>query len=97
MKHKHEGCSNIHAAFSTFIGCTVKGVLFDTLPLGRRDLSSGTKTLIFDCGWGLTIASNGSYWPESPSDIERAISYAKTRLQSNREEIESVLALAGER
>lgn len=93
--HKHESCSNLTDAFRTFIGCTVKGCLFNALPVGRADLAHGTKTLIFDCGWGLTIASNGSYWPESPEEIKRAIRRAKEQLRNTQAEIKGVLQIAG--
>lgn len=94
--HQHGVCSNSHETFSTFVGCTVKGFLKNCFPLGRRDLSAGTKTLLFECGWGLTVSSKGSYWVESPEDVKRAINYAKKELATAQREIRDVLALAGE-
>ena len=96
IKHQHESCANIHEAFSTFIGCTVKGVLFNALPSGRADLSQGTKTLVFDCGWGLTISSNGSYWPELPDEVRRAIQRKRQELATSQSQLKGVLKLAGE-
>jgi len=80
--------SNTKDCFRDLVGKHIKGVLFDTLPLGRADLSAGTKTIVFFDGTGLTIASNGSFWPESADTIRQAINTAKR-------EIEGVLALAG--
>lgn len=87
--------SNTKGCFRDLVGKHIKGVLFDTLPLGRADLSAGTKTIVFFDGTGLTFASNGSFWPESADTIRQAISIAKRDLKNAKLEIEGVLALAG--
>jgi|ERR1051325_864971 hypothetical protein len=94
-KHDHSSGSNNSECFRTFIGCTVKGLLKNALPIGRPDLAAGCKTLVFECGWGLTIASNGSYWTESPEEIQRAIAIQKVRLAKTNHEIKHILELAG--
>lgn len=93
--HKHESCANITEVFRSFIGCTVKGCLFNAFPLNRHDLSAGSKTLIFDCGWGLTISSSGAYWAERPEEVKRAVERTKESLQKTQEEIRQVLQVAG--
>src|SRR5437868_10973968 len=95
MKHQHSCTSNTDECFRTFIGCTIKGLLRNVLPVGRVDLQSGNKTFVFECGWGLTIAGNGSYWTESPDEIKRAISIQKEKLSENNQEIANILELAG--
>ena len=87
--------SNTADCFRSTVGETVRGVLFDALPLGRRDLACGTKTLIFEGGWGLTISSNGSYWLETKEAITRAVSIQEKRLAALERETRDVLALAG--
>lgn len=87
--------SNTRECFREVVGRTVIGVLFDALPLSRADLARGTKTLIFDDGSGLTIASNGSYWQETAEDVERAISRERKRLEDAQQNIAAVLELAG--
>ena len=87
--------SNTRECFSEFVGQEVIGVLFDACPPNRRDLASGTKTLVFTDGRGLTIASSGSYWIESMSDVARAIRYQKDKLDRTQADIAGVLALAG--
>ena len=86
--------SNTRECFSEFVGQEVIGVLFDACPPNRRDIASGTKTLVFTDGRGLTIASNGSYWIESMSDVARAIRYQKDKLDRTQADIAGVLALA---
>lgn len=72
--------SNTPDCFRDCVGRQVTGVLFDTFPLGRYDLSGGTKTLIFDDGYGLTISSNGSYWIENPEDVQRGLARKQREL-----------------
>ena len=89
--------SNTKDCFRECIGKRVKGVLFDALPAGRNDLAAGTKTLIFDDGSGLTIASNGSFWLEAQEEIQRAVSCRLAELEKTKDEIAEVLAAAGSR
>ena len=95
MTHNHGATSNTIGSFSTFIGCRLKGVLYDALPLGRLDLSRGTNTLVFECGWGLTFAGNGSYWVECPQEIAQAIRIRKGELAAAQRETEAIWELAG--
>jgi hypothetical protein len=87
--------ANTRDCFSTFIGQRVKGVLFDALPVARRDLASGTKTLVFEDGRGLTISSKGTYWVESVRDVQRAIRQQEKALSTTMDELAGVLQLAG--
>lgn len=82
--------SNTRDCFRECIGKRVKGVLFDAM-------SDGAKTLIFEDGTGLTIASNGSFWRELSQDINRAIKNKRAELEANRRDIEDVLTAAGEK
>lgn len=86
--------SNTKDCFRACVGKRVKGVLFDALPASRSDLSAGTKTLIFEDGSGLTIASNGSFWPENVEDIRRAVARKRDELEAVKGEISEVLAVA---
>lgn len=88
--------SNTKDCFRYCIGKQVTGVLFDALPLGRCDLSSGTKTMIFEDGTGLTIANNGSFWIESADEIQRAVRSRKEELETTQRELADVLAVAGQ-
>lgn len=88
--------SNTKDCFREVVGKRVKGVIFDALPRNSA-VSDGTKTLIFDDGTGLTIASNGSFWRESSEEISRAISIKKTELEAAKRDIEDVLTAAGEK
>lgn len=87
--------SNARDCFSECVGHKVVGVLFDALPVGRRDLSGGTKTLVFENGQGLTISARGFYWIESAEEVRRAVRSKRAELDRVQGEIEGVLALAG--
>jgi len=87
--------SNTYDCFREFVGQKVLGVLFNALPLNRRDLSDGTKTLIFEDGRGLTIASNGSYWIDDKENISIAIREKQQVLEKTKTDLQGVLALTG--
>ena len=87
--------SNTFECFRDCIGRTVVGVMRDALPASRRDIAEGTKTLVFDDGTGLTVASNGSYWRESKRAIEQAIGMRMRELESAQRDIQDVLEAAG--
>lgn len=86
--------SNTPECFSICIGRKVIGVLFDALPLSGSQ-AAGTRTLVFEDGYGLTISSKGSFWTETRDDIAAAIRHKRDELGRTRSEIEQVLALAG--
>lgn len=92
---EHNVASNTRDCFSTWIGCKVVGVLFDAMPPRRKDLSGGTKTLIFEDGYGLTISSHGTFWVEKPDDIQWALREKRRELEATGAELESVLEAAG--
>lgn len=87
--------SNTFECFRECIGLRVVGVLKDALPVNRRDLNRGTKTLVFEDGSGLTVASNGSYWRESKEQIDRAIAVRKRELDALQTDVRDVLETAG--
>lgn len=89
--------SNTRDCFSEFIGQKVVGCLFDALPVSRRDIASGTKTLVFEDGRGLTISSKGTFWIESKNEVDSAIRAKKQELAATQKEIAGVLELAGAR
>jgi hypothetical protein len=87
MAHKHGVTSNTDEVFRTFIGCGIRGLIKETCE----------RTLVFDCGWGLTFnTEHGSYWTESPDEIERKLYHAKRALADSKTELEGILKLAGE-
>lgn len=87
--------SNTLDCFREFIGKKVIGLLHGALPVGRADLAAGTKTLVFEDGRGLTIASNGSYWIESAEDIARATDQMRRRLAALQKDTSELVKLAG--
>lgn len=87
--------SNTNACFEDFIGQKVIGCLFNALPVSRGDIARGTKTLVFEDGRGLTIASNGAHWVESAEDVRRAVAVQESRLRATERQIKGVLDLAG--
>ncbi len=89
--------ANTGECFEEFIGQELRGVLFDALPVNRRDIASGTKTLVFADGRGLTLASNGSFWIDGAEEVGRAIRAAERQLANTRQRLEGVLSLAGEK
>lgn len=91
----HVPASNTPDCFSEFIGQKVVGALFNALPVNRKDLSRGTKTLIFEDGRGLTISSIGTYWIENAEEITRAVRATERKLKATQRELAGVLDLAG--
>lgn len=87
--------ANTHACFSEFIGQKVVGTLFNALPASRRDIAAGTKTLVFEDGRGLTIASNGSYWVDSADEVQRAVGIRERELKATQGELAGLLEMAG--
>lgn len=87
--------SNTRECVRELVGKHIRGVLFDVLPIGRADLSAGTKTLVFFDGTGFTFADNGSFWQESAAEVRRAIEITKAKLLAAKLDIEDVLHLAG--
>lgn len=87
--------ANTQRCFSEFIGQRVIGVIFNALPVARRDIAAGTKTIVFEDGRGLTISSTGSYWIDSADDVRRATDAKARELETVAREIKSVLDLAG--
>lgn len=87
--------SNTPDVWRAALGETIRGVLFEALPLSDRSLSRGTRTLVFESGWGITVSSTGTFWTESPEAISRAIELERKKLEENQAEITNVLHLAG--
>lgn len=77
-KHDHASTSNCREAVITFIGCTVKGVLTGVRERGSR--RSSMFTIVFDCGWGLTVLGNGSHFVETPETINNHVADLKKEL-----------------
>ena len=87
--------SNNPECFRAFVGKTVKGVLFDALPLNNPEISSGSNTLVFDDGRGLTITHNGAFWVDSKNDVQRAVDQRLKKLRDVKFELEETLEIAG--
>lgn len=83
--------SNTKECFDTFIGQTVKGVLFG----GLHGHGSDTKTLIFEDGRGFTFNGNGAFWVTSTEDVARAVRKASADLAATESRLKEVLDLAG--
>lgn len=94
VAHSVLAASNTRDCFREVVGKRVKGVLFDECP---SPSSPGTKTLIFEDGTGLTIASSGAYWRESAATIKQAVEVKKKQLARLQQDIEDVLTAAGEK
>ena len=91
MKHNHGTTSNTNEVFRTFIGCKVKGLV------GERTFEGEyADILVFECGWGLAINSNGAHWTVNPEKVSRLIRKAEQNLMDNQKELEDILKLAGE-
>jgi hypothetical protein len=87
--HDHGVTANINDVFRTMIGCRVKGVIFG---------NASEKLLVFECGWGLAFnTQHGSYWVESPSEVQKKLRDATERLANTKKELSGLLELAGER
>jgi hypothetical protein len=98
VESRQEGmvaASNSRDCFKECVGKKVTGVLFDAFPIRRIDLSSGSKTLIFDDGSGLTVASNGSFWTETAKDVKWAVDARIRELSDVKTEIAAALSVAG--
>lgn len=83
--------ANTKDCFDTFLGLTVKGVLFG----GLQGLEGDTKTLIFEDGRGFTFCSTGAYWVTSRAEVERAVRKAQQELEATDKRLREVLDLAG--
>src|SRR5579872_649045 len=90
-EHSMPAASNTKDCFRECVGKKVVGVLFDAIPAGRRDIASGTKTLVFKDGTGLTISSNGSWWLDSANEVKRATEVIRTELMRTKDDIEDVI------
>jgi len=91
MKHNHGTTSNTDEVFRTFIGCEIKGLVREITFEGQH-----ANILVFQCGWGLALNSNGSHWTVSPEEIQAHLNKAKDKLEDTQRELSSVLTLAGE-
>jgi hypothetical protein len=95
-ERREMAASNTKDCFREFVGQTVRGVMFDALPISDARLASGTKTLVFEDGRGLTISSSGTFWIESIKDIKAAVKVQRERLVQAEKDVKDVLILAGE-
>ena len=90
-KHNHATTSNTGEVYRTFIGCKVKGLVQEATFDGNY-----AQILVFECGWGLAINSNGSHWTVNPEDLAGKVSRAKNELNNTKKELQAILLLAGE-
>lgn len=81
----HSAPANQKECFRTFVGNQIKGILFDGF--GEK----GSKAIIFECGWGLIIEANGTYWIEAPERVSEAIQNAADDLKQAQAEIAGLL------
>lgn len=88
--------SNTHDCFREFVGQRLTGLLFNALPVNRMDIAGGTRSMIFEDGRALTMASNGSYWIDSAEEVQRAVARKQRELETIEREIREVLAVAAQ-
>ena len=73
MEHNHVEVANTKAAINSFVGCTLKEAMYDQMPIYNAAAAETSITLVFDCGWGLTInRDRGNFWVDNPEDIKKA-------------------------
>lgn len=87
--------ANTQNCVRAIVGKKIVGVMFDALPVQRRDLASGNKTLVFDDGSGFTFTSGGAFWLENADDVARAVALKRDELEAVQRDIQDVLDLAG--
>ena len=93
-ERSYTATSNTDECFSICVGRRVVGVLFGALPLSNAAIARGTRTLVFEDGYGLTISNKGTYWTETKDDVARAIARKRDELGRTQRELEQVLQLA---
>ena len=76
--HNHSAGANSRDSVITFVGCKVKGVLTGVRERGSS--YSSAFTIVFDCGWGLSVLGNGAYFTVAPETIQSHISDLKHAL-----------------
>lgn len=85
---KHTGiCSNSKEVFITFLGHTLKGVIF-------CEPVTSAVTLLFDCGWGLVVNNNGAHWVLDKEEADSILKRRKKELEIAAKEIQEVIDLA---
>ena len=89
-EHNHIKTSNTDEVFTTFIGCSVKGLMREATFDGHH-----ADILVFDCGWGLAFNSIGSYWTVRPEELQQHIRRRQDELEDNQRELEHILKLSG--
>ncbi len=92
MTHNHSTTSNTDEVYRTFIGCRVKGLVREITHNGHH-----ADVLVFECGWGLAINSNGTHWTVNPEETKKQVRCAMEELDNTKREIEHLLELAGEK
>jgi len=91
MMHTHNTSSNTDEVYSTFIGCTVKGLLH------TKDSGGDTGiVLVFQCNWGLGFCTNGNHWTVNPEEVQGFLRTSREYLECIKKELEHVLSLASE-
>lgn len=83
-EHNHTTTSNTDEVFSTFIGESLKGILHD------RSSGHDYTILVFECGWGLVLSFNGSYWTENSDYVEKTKRRVKEKLEVTQKELEGI-------
>ena len=94
--HGSPPASNTLGTLKFLRGCKVAGVIENALPLNAAANAAGNKTLVFDCGYGLTFSGSGSYWIESRGDVTAAIIQLQTRYRETAGRLAELLELAGD-
>ena len=83
--HNHGVTSNTQECFRTFLGHTLKGLVFD---------SQDSVWLIFDCGAALVLSHHSTYWTVLPEEVKRQINYYKQKLEETKKDLQDVIFLA---
>ncbi len=91
------GMSNSRECLAALRDKRIVGFMENALPIGRADLASGTKTLVFEDGSGFTFSDHGSFWHESADDVARALNRVRAQLEAIGATLESLLTMAGQK
>ena len=93
-KHDHGHVADSLALYA-FIGCTVKGLLHGPIRKQANPPSDERDTLVFACGWGLSITADGEYSIANADEVQAAIRRHAGRLTTAHKELDGILTLAG--
>lgn len=87
----HNVASNSPELWGTLVGHSIAGVLHDV----RFGCVNVKVVLVLDCGKGLVLNSNGSFWMIGSEEVKIEIESKRRALKNTQEELRAVIQLAG--